>query len=440
MIFPARHFVMPEAQIDDGVVRIEAELVERLEELNKEGKLLEAQRLEARTRYDIELMREVGYCPGVENYSRPLSGRPPGSRPWSLIDYFPDDKLMIVDESHASLPQLRGMYHHDLTRKTTLIEHGFRLKSALDNRPMQFEEWEAAVNQVLFVSATPSDYELEKCQGEVVEQVIRPTGLLDPIIHVRAARNQVPDLMEEIRKRVDMKERVLATTLTKRMAEELSAFLHDDGINATYLHSEINTIERVEVLKNLRLGTYDAIIGVNLLREGLDLPEVSLVAILDADKEGFLRSATSLIQTIGRTARNVNAEVILYADVVTASMQKAIDETNRRREIQLQYNEEHGITPQTIRKAIRDGIEKEISGSRGARLAVHEDEEQYITQELLSQLEQEMFEAADRLDFETAAHIRNRITAIQEKGGVETLISWQPKKIQRGRKWRKGRR
>jgi len=373
----------------------------------------------------------VGYCSGIENYSRPLAGRPAGSSPFTLIDYFPKEFFMIVDESHATIPQLRGMYHHDLTRKTTLIEHGFRLKSALDNRPMRFDEWESSVHQVLFVSATPSDYELEQCGGEVVEQIIRPTGLIDPVIHVRPALNQVPDLVQEVRKRVDMKERVLVTTLTKRMAEELSAYLHEGNISVTYLHSELDAIERVEVLKNLRLGHFDVVVGVNLLREGLDLPEVSLVAILDADKEGFLRSATSLIQTIGRTARNVNAEVILYADRVTDAMQKAIDETARRREIQTAHNREHDITPETIQKAIRDGIEKEISGSREARVAVHENESDYITHETIRALEKDMHEAAERLDFETAAAIRDKIVACQERAGMKPMVDWQPRKSKR---------
>ena len=438
MVLPARHFVMPESRIVDGAKLIEEELEERLRELNGQGKLLEAQRLEARTRYDLELMREVGYCPGIENYSRPLAGRAPGSRPYTLIDYFPDDFFMIVDESHATLPQLRGMYHHDLTRKTTLIEHGFRLPSALDNRPMKFEEWEESAKRVLFVSATPSEYELQKCRGEIVEQVIRPTGLIDPVIHVRPARNQVKDLIGEIKKRVAVKERVLVTTLTKRMAEELAAFLEDDGISVTYLHSELDAIERVEVLKNLRLGTYDVVVGVNLLREGLDLPEVSLVAILDADKEGFLRSATSLIQTIGRTARNVNAEVLLYGDRVTDSMQKAIDETNRRREIQVVYNTEHDIEPETIRKAIRDGIEAQVSGSRATYSALGESETQYVTQETIRELEEEMHAAADRLDFEAAADLRDRIVALQEKAGLKTAVDWQPR-AKRGKRMRRRR-
>ena len=426
LIFPARHFVMPESRITDGVARIEEELEERLAELKAQGKLLEMQRLEARTRYDLEMLREVGYCPGIENYSRPLAGRPPGSRPWTLIDYFPKDFFMIVDESHATIPQLHGMYHDDLTRKTTLIEHGFRLKSALDNRPMKFEEWEQSVNQVLFVSATPDDYELEKCRGEVVEQVIRPTGLVDPIIHVRPATNQVPDLIAEIKKRVARKDRVLVTTLTKRMAEQLSAFLHEAGVSVTYLHSDIETLDRVEVLNNLRRGTFDVVVGVNLLREGLDLPEVSLVGILDADKEGFLRSATSLIQTIGRTARNVNAEVILYADHVTDSMRKAIDETQRRRRLQTKYNEEHSITPETVRKAIRDDIERENSESAESRLAVREGEGEYVAHETIKELEEEMHEAADDLDFEAAARLRDRIVLFRRKPASSRSPSGNP--------------
>ncbi len=441
ILFPARHFVMPAERITDGVKRIEAELNERLVELKAAGKLLEAQRLEGRTRYDIEMLREVGYCPGIENYSQPLSGRPRGSRPFTLIDYFPRDFLMIVDESHASIPQIRGMYHNDLTRKTTLIEHGFRLPSALDNRPMKFEEWERSVHQVLFVSATPGPYELEKCGGEVVEQVIRPTGILDPVIHVRPARGQVADLVEEIRKRAARGDRALVTTLTKRMAEELSAYLQEVGVKVTYLHSEVETLERVDLLKSLRLGAFDVIVGVNLLREGLDLPEVSLVGILDADKEGFLRSATSLIQTIGRTARNVNAEVILYADKVTDAMRRAMAETERRRALQEAYNREHGITPETVRKAVRDGVEMEIRSSQAARLAVGEEEGTYLTQEAVNRLEQEMHAAAERLDFELAADIRDRILALQKQMGVKPLSDWTPRnsgRPSRRKKW-KGR-
>ncbi len=410
-VYPAKHYVMPESRIESAVEGIRKELKERLEELRSQAKLLEAQRLEARTRYDIEMLLEVGYCSGIENYSRHLAGRAPGERPYVLLDFFPEDFFCIVDESHASVPQLHGMYNNDRTRKETLVAHGFRLPSALDNRPLRFDEWETVVKQALFVSATPGPYELQKCGGEVVEQVIRPTGLVDPLIHVRPARGQVKDLVGEIEKRADRKERVLVTTLTKRMAEELASYIANAGIKGAYLHSEINALERVQILKDLRLGAYDVIVGVNLLREGLDLPEVSLVAILDADKEGFLRSETSLIQTIGRTARNVNAEVILYADTVTNSMRRAIDETNRRRRIQLRYNKEHNITPQTVRKAIRDGIEQEISSKRYAYEAVHETEEQYLTQETLNELEEEMREAAAQLDFERAAEIRDKILA-----------------------------
>jgi len=436
LIFPAKHFVMPESRIAPGIATVEQQLEERLQELRAMGKLLEAQRLEARTRYDMELLKEVGYCPGIENYSQPLSGRPRGSRPYTLIDYFPPDFLMIVDESHVSIPQIRGMYGNDRTRKLTLIEHGFRLPSALDNRPMSFEEWEASVKQVVFVSATPGEYELKKCGGVVVEQVIRPTGLLDPVIHVRPARDQVNDMMAEARKRIAAGERVLVTTLTKRMAEDLSAFLVEEGIRVTYLHSEIETIDRVEVLNKLRRGEFDVVVGINLLREGLDLPEVSLVCILDADKEGFLRSATSLIQTIGRTARNVNAEVILYADHVTDSMRQAIDETRRRRELQEAYNRKHNIKPETIRKAIRAGIEAEIAASDIARAMVGESEAEYVTKEMIADLEAEMRSAAERLDFETAAHIRDRIIALQGEAGI-SVKAWEPRRPRRGK--RRGR-
>ena len=418
-IYPAKHYVLPESRIEGAVEGIKKELKERLGELRSQGKLLEAQRLEARTRYDIEMLLEVGYCPGVENYSRHLTGRAPGQRPYVLLDFFPEDFFCIVDESHASIPQLHGMYNNDRTRKQTLVDHGFRLPSALDNRPLRFDEWEATVKQVLFVSATPAPYELQKCAGEVVEQVIRPTGLVDPPIHVRTARGQVKDLVDEIEKRAARKERVLVTTLTKRMAEELASYIDGAGIKGAYLHSEINALERVQILKDLRLGKYDVIVGVNLLREGLDLPEVSLVAILDADKEGFLRSETSLIQTIGRTARHVNAEVILYADTVTNSMRRAIDETNRRRRIQLRHNKENNITPQTVQKAIRDGIEQEISAKRYAYDAVHETEDQYLTQEVINELEEEMRDAAAKLDFERAAEIRDRILAMRGQPGPQ---------------------
>jgi len=411
-IYPAKHFVAPEDRIEGACLAIEQELEERLKQLREQGKLLEAQRLEARTRYDLELLREIGYCPGVENYSRHLSGRAPGQRPYTLIDYFPEDFLLFVDKCHVTIPQIRGMYAGDRSRKLTLVEHGFRLPSALDNRPMRFEEWEESTGQVIFVSATPGPYALEKTGGEVVEQIIRPTGLVDPAIRVEPAGRQVEHLLGECRARVESGERVLVTTLTKRLAEELSTYFRDQGLLCHYLHSEIDTIERVEILRDLRLGKFDCLVGVNLLREGLDLPEVSLVAILDADKEGFLRSGTALIQTIGRTARNVNAQVILYADTITDSMRRAMDETDRRRERQLAYNQEHGITPQTIRKAVRDGIEAEVSHRQHVREAVHEDETDYASSEYVRELEQQMYEAARQLDFEEAARLRDLILQV----------------------------
>ena len=414
-IYPAKHFVMPEGKIEGVVASIEKELVWWLDELRSKGKHLEAQRLEARTRYDMEMIKETGYCHGIENYSRHVSGRAPGEPPYTLIDYFPKDFFMIVDESHVTVPQIGGMYNGDRSRKETLVNYGFRLPSALDNRPLRFNEWEGKVNQVLYVSATPSPYELEACGGEVVEQIIRPTGLLDPVIHVRPAATQVKDLLEQIKKRAERGERVLATTLTKRLAEDLSEYMQEEGLKGMYLHSELDAFERVEVLRDLRMGRFDVVVGVNLLREGLDLPEVSLVAILDADKEGFLRSETSLIQTVGRTARNVNAEVILYADTVTSSMKRAIDETARRRQLQLEYNQRHHITPQTIRKEIRKGIEEEVSSRRYARQVVAETEEAYVTLDYINELKQEMQEAAAKLDFERAAELRDKLAALSSK-------------------------
>ena len=417
-IYPAKHFVMPEERIAAAIDSIKQELEERLEVLKNQGKLLEAQRLNARTRFDIEMMLEVGFCPGIENYSRPLSGRPPGATPQTLFNFFPDDYLLFVDESHATVPQVRGMFAGDHSRKTTLVEHGFRLPSALDNRPLKFDEWEQKIGRVVFVSATPGPYELQQTHGEFVEQVIRPTGLLDPEIEVSPARTQVPHLLEQIRARAAVGERVLVTTLTKRLAEDLSFYLSEQGIRSKWLHSELDAFERVEHLRELREGKFEALVGVNLLREGLDLPEVSLVAILDADKEGFLRSETSLMQTIGRAARHVNAKVLLYGDRVTNSMQRAIEETERRRTLQFEYNRLHDITPETIKKGIRSGIEAEANAHAQANAAVgRADETQYITEEYLSELEAEMLAAADALEFERAAGLRDRIEHMRSSLG-----------------------
>ena len=417
-IYPAKHFVLPDERIKQALDEIRKELNERLELFKRQGKLLEAQRLSARTRFDIEMLQEMGYCPGIENYSRPLSGRAPGSPPDTLFSFFPDDFLLFVDESHVTVPQIRGMYHGDHNRKVTLVEHGFRLPSALDNRPLQFDEWEKKPNQAIFVSATPAPYELERTGGQVVEQVIRPTGLLDPEIEVAPARGQVPHLLAQIRERAAVGDRVLVTTLTKRLAEDLAAYFGKQDVRCKWLHSELDAFERVELLRDLRQGHFDVLVGVNLLREGLDLPEVSLVAILDADKEGFLRSETSLMQTIGRSARNVNAKVILYADTVTNSMQRAIEETRRRRKVQEEYNRLHGITPETIRKGIRVGIEAEAAAHAQANAAVGRgDEARYITEEYLGELEAEMYAAAEALEFERAAALRDRIHQMREQLG-----------------------
>jgi excinuclease ABC subunit B len=417
-IYPAKHFVLPEERIHAAVDDIRLELRERLELFKSQGKLLEAQRLSARTRYDIEMMMEMGYCPGIENYSRPLSGRAAGEPPYTLFDFFPKDYLLIVDESHATVPQVGAMFNGDQSRKVTLVEHGFRLPSALDNRPLRFEEWRQRINQVVYVSATPGPFELEKTGGEVVEQVVRPTGLLDPVIEVVSARGQVPHLLGQIRERAAVGERVLVTALTKRLAEDLAAYFTDEGVLCKWLHSELDAFERVELLRDLRQGKFEALVGVNLLREGLDLPEVSMVAILDADKEGFLRSETSLMQTIGRAARNVNAKVILYADKVTDSMQRTIEETARRRALQEAYNKEHGITPETIKKAIFAGIESAAAAHIEANAKVgRTDETQYITEEYIAELEAEMFAAAEAMEFERAASIRDRIGQMREQIG-----------------------
>ena len=419
-IYPAKHFVTPEENWDDALRDIEQELEERLELFNSSNKLLEAQRLRQRTMYDLEMLRETGTCSGVENYSRPLGRRAPGSAPWTLLDYFPEDFLIFIDESHITLPQLRAMYKGDLARKTTLVEHGFRLPSAIDNRPLAFEEFEDRVNQIVYVSATPGPYE-QQVEQQRAEQIIRPTGLVDPQITIRPSDGQIDDLMERIRERVGRKERVLVTTLTKKMAEHLAEYLAEAGVKVHYLHSEINTLERAEILRNLRLGTYDVVVGINLLREGLDLPEVSLVAILDADKEGYLRSDRSLIQIIGRAARHVNGSVVMYADRVTDSMRRAIDETDRRREIQEQYNIENKITPRSIFKEVKDitdrvkeltvadedgvaegGASYDLSGlSRKARKG------------LISDLEKQMLQASKQLKFEKAAHLRDRIKELR---------------------------
>ena len=425
-IYPSQHYVMPRERIVMALAGIKAELDERLRQLRSEGKLLEAQRLQARTMYDLEMMQEVGYCSGIENYSRHLAGLEPGSRPYTLIDYFPKDFLLFIDESHVTIPQLRAMWASDKSRKQVLIEHGFRLPSALDNRPMRFEEFTRSWANVVFVSATPRPFELEKCEGEVVEQIIRPTGLIDPELFVHPARNQVEHLLGEIGKRVKVKERMLVTTLTKRLAEDLTDYIAKKGFRCRYLHSEIDTLERIEILRDLRAGQFDVLVGINLLREGLDLPEVSAVAILDADKEGFLRSQTSLIQTIGRTARNVNATVFLYADTVTASMQKAIDETNRRRKIQLEFNKKHGIKPETIRKEIRRGLVEVVKARQTAQKAVRFSESEYEMVELAGSIEREMLEAAEAFDFERAAFLRDQLRELREL--PQLIVSSKSKK------------
>ncbi len=426
-IFPAVHYVVGDRQIEDAITSIRTELDERVLALRMEGKLLEAQRLQARTQYDLEMIHEVGFCSGIENYSRHLDGRPAGSKPYTLLDYFPSlgdgSWLLMIDESHVTLPQLRAMYNGDQSRKRVLVDHGFRLPSALDNRPLRFEEFEKLMPQTIFVSATPGPYELEKTQGEIVEQIIRPTGLVDPVIHIRPAANQVPDLCSMAQQRSARGERTLITTLTKRLAEDLAAYLADNKLSCRYLHSDIETLDRVQILRELREGEYDVLVGVNLLREGLDLPEVSLVCILDADKAGFLRSATSLIQQIGRAARNVNAEVILYADVVTPAMQQALEETARRRELQLQYNAEHGITPQTVRKEIRRGIEAELRAVETARAAVTTGKTatEVDRDDLLAELEKRMFAAAESLEFERAAGLRDQIQQLKNAPELEMI-------------------
>ncbi len=419
-IFPGTHYVAPRYKMQRAICSIRRELEERLRYFERLGKELERNRLKERVEYDLELLSTMGFCPGIENYSRHISGRRPGEPPWTLIDYFPRDFLLIVDESHQTIPQLRGMYHGDRSRKLTLIEHGFRLPSALDNRPLSFEEFEERVNQVIFVSATPGPYELAKTGGVVVEQIIRPTGLVDPEVEVKPATNQVDDLLAEIRKRVEAGERVLVTTLTKKMAEELTEYYRELGVRVEYLHSDIDTLERIRIIRDLRLGRFDVLVGINLLREGLDIPEVSLVAILDADKEGFLRSTTSLIQTFGRAARNAHGKVILYADEVTSSMAEAVAETERRRRKQIEYNRAHGITPETIRKGVTD-ILADVYDRDYLDIPVYEaseEEEVYCEPSkigpTIERLTREMKKAAKELEFEKAARLRDRIKRLRE--------------------------
>ena len=421
VIYPAKHFVTSGNRIEKAIVQIEVDLAKQLEAFNDQGKLLEAQRLEMRTRYDIEMMREIGFCQGIENYSRYIDGRKPGEAPYVLLDYFSDDFLIVLDESHVTIPQLRGMWNGDRSRKEVLIEHGFRLPAALDNRPLYFEEFEQKATQVVFMSATPADYELEQCQGVVVEQVIRPTGLLDPEMVVRPVRGQVDDLIEESRVRVERGDRVLVTTLTKRMAEDLSEYMRELGIKARYMHSDVDSLERVAIIRDLRLGEFDVLVGVNLLREGLDLPEVSLVAILDADKEGFLRSERSLIQTAGRAARNARGTVIMYADKVTDSMQRAIDETNRRRALQEEYNLIHGITPETLYKTREEILQTTaVADEKAEELPlVAEESPEYMDGanrlDIIEELTRKMGEAAENLEFEKAAQYRDEIARLKSE-------------------------
>ena len=415
-IFPASHYVTAPEKIKIAIERIEAELVDRLAELKREDKLLEAQRLEQRTNYDVEMLKEMGFCTGIENYSRHLSLREAGSTPFTLIDFFPDDFLIIADESHVSIPQIRGMYEGDRSRKTTLVEYGFRLPSALDNRPLKFTEFESKINQLLFVSATPSVYEKDHSE-QTAEQIIRPTGLLDPEISVRPIHGQIDDLLMEVRKTTEAGDKVLVTTLTKKMAERLTDYLREAGVRVRYLHSDIDTLERLEIIRDLRMDVFDVLVGINLLREGLDIPEVSLVAILDADKEGFLRSETSLIQTVGRAARNANGRVIMYADVMTESMDKAITETNRRRSIQEAYNEEHGIIPQTIKKKVHDVIQITKAATEKQKFGLEKDPESMSNDELnklIKKLDKEMKQAAMELQFERAAELRDKILELKK--------------------------
>lgn len=430
-IYPAKHYVTSLPRFEQALQAIRQELTLRVEELRKQGKLLEAQRVEQRTNFDLEMIQEIGYCNGIENYSRHFDGRSPGQRPHCLIDYFPEEYLLIIDESHVTIPQLNGMYHGDRSRKQTLIDYGFRLPSAIDNRPLKFGEIESLVPQVIFVSATPGAYELEKTKGVIVEQIIRPTGLIDPEIEVRPSKGQIDNLIEEIIKRIEKKQRVLVTTLTKRMSEDLTDYLLDKGLRVKYLHSEIDTLTRVEILRDLRKGEFDCLVGVNLLREGLDLPEVSLVAVLDADKEGFLRSETSLIQVCGRAARNVDGRVLMYADTITGSMRRAMQEVTRRRKKQLEYNKIHNITPRTIQKAIQEMSELATEAKRKIYSFIKDEGYKYspkkVTPEAVADLERQMREAADNLDFELAIVLRNKVLELSKalKGSSEKRVAKQ---------------
>ena len=410
LVPPASQYVTSKEKLERAIVTIEEEMKEQVQYFKSQGKLIEAQRIEERTNFDIEMMKETGFCQGIENYSRHISGRPAGSPPFTLFDYFPKDFLLLIDESHATIPQVRAMYNGDRARKDSLVKYGFRLPSAYDNRPLKFEEFEERINQVVFVSATPAEYEKEHSKGNVAEQIIRPTGLLDPKIEVKPVTNQIDDLIEQIRERTEKNERVLVTTLTKKMAEDLTAYLAGIDIRVRYMHSDIKALERMEIIRDLRLGEFDVLVGINLLREGLDIPEVSLVAILDADKEGFLRSERSLIQTIGRAARNTDGKVIMYADELTESMEKAISETNRRRKIQMEYNKEHNITPKTIQKSVRDTIKASIVAETSEK---YEMDKNVSVEEVIAKLTDEMIEHARKMEFEEAAKLRDEIKELE---------------------------
>jgi excinuclease ABC subunit B len=445
IIFPARHYVTPADKMKKGILGIQEELELRVAEFERTNRLLEAQRIKMRTTYDIDMMQEMGFCNGIENYSRHLSGRPPGSRPYTLIDFFPDDFVTVIDESHATVPQIGGMYAGDKSRKTVLVEHGFRLPSAMDNRPLDFNEFSGLVKQLVYVSATPSEYELGKSEGGVLEQIIRPTGLLDPVITLKPLKGQIDSLIEEAKKRVEKQERILVTTLTKRTAEDLTDYLRDAGLKVQYLHSEVDAIERVEILRSLRLGEFDVLVGINLLREGLDLPEVSLVAILDADKEGYLRSDKSLIQTAGRAARHLNGEVILYADVITGSMRRLMDITDYRRARQIAYNKEHGITPASTKRGVQESLGSTLRGRDISARVMERSGVSLDVSDTIRELEQEMVEASGRLEYEKAALLRDQVMELRASAGMSKAVDTEagpisyrkarPGKATKGKTW-----